>query len=565
MKRITCILISLLLVLSLIPCMAFAAGTPRLLSEFIPSGKLEAPQKPYLKLDTSWPQGDVISMWVMTPSDISKIVAAGQLWDAENPYGENMTRNRFDVEWYEFRIQTDGRVDGGSWQYTSDWDDPEFWRLEGIGDYVFGTVRDFYGDSQLVSFDLSDVGAWHTDNGNNNGFLNPILTPFTDGDGDTAFRYDLANHSLGVRCRIMLKYVAEPDGPIQTIITPWSPETVIGKGGNQKALTEPTGIEAPTLSDFQLKVTKDPSGLEGASAEFFIDIPDSVYDGLMYCEAEAGMFEPYNIETQIRVNGGSWVDFYIGNSDWIFDGLRSGSPDTDYPFTKDSQVEIRARIVNNLGQQSPWSNIVGNKPSFQASAWAQSELAEADALGLIPASLKDQDLTKKITRAEFAAVSVKVFEALTSTTAQPVANNPFTDTSDPEVLKAFNVGITDGKNSKGDLFGPNDLLTREQAATMLTRVWKKVNFSGWTLKTDGNFDAQFKAAYSMPAKFDDDAKISPWAYDSVYFMAANHIVEGSNGTFKPRAVTDAEKAIGYAQATREQALAIAVRMVKNLQ
>jgi len=29
-------------------------------------------------------------------------------------------------------------------------------------------------------------------------------------------------------------------------------------------------------------------------------------------------------------------------------------------------------------------------------------------------------------------------------------------------------------------------------------------------------------------------------------------------------VTDAEKAVGYAQATREQALAIAVRMVKNL-
>jgi len=34
--------------------------------------------------------------------------------------------------------------------------------------------------------------------------------------------------------------------------------------------------------------------------------------------------------------------------------------------------------------------------------------------------------------------------------------------------------------------------------------------------------------------------------------------------FAPRATTSAEEAIGYAQATREQALLIAVRMVENL-
>lgn len=47
-------------------------------------------------------------------------------------------------------------------------------------------------------------------------------------------------------------------------------------------------------------------------------------------------------------------------------------------------------------------------------------------------------------------------------------------------------------------------------------------------------------------------------------MAANKIVEGDGGKFMPRAVTTEEQATGYANATREQALAIAVRMVENL-
>ena len=206
--------------------------------------------------------------------------------------------------------------------------------------------------------------------------------------------------------------------------------------------------------------------------------------------------------------------------------------------------------------------------NLNASAWALEELAEADALGLIPDALREADLTKPITRAEFAAVSVKVFEALTFTKATPASPNPFTDTNDPEVLKALGVGITNGMSAT--TFEPDRLLNREQAATMLTRVFKKVNLSGWTLETDGSFNEQFKTMFTMPELFGDDAYISSWAKDSVYFMAANGIIKGmgsdENGkpTFAPRDVTESQKAIGYANATRQQALLIAVRMVKNL-
>lgn len=128
--------------------------------------------------------------------------------------------------------------------------------------------------------------------------------------------------------------------------------------------------------------------------------------------------------------------------------------------------------------------------------------------------LKGSDLTKSITRAEFAAVSVKVYEPLSGTPAIPAVINPFTDTADIEVLKALNVGVTNGTSATE--FSPNQLLNREQAATMLTRVFKRVTMPGWTLATDG----QFKFTFTQPAPFADDAQISGWAKDSVYLAAA---------------------------------------------
>ena len=198
------------------------------------------------------------------------------------------------------------------------------------------------------------------------------------------------------------------------------------------------------------------------------------------------------------------------------------------------------------------------KPA-SGSAWASAELAKADSLGLIPEVLQDADLTQDITRAEFAAVAVKVYEALANGEAIPAVVNPFTDTGDVEVLKAYNIGAVNGTSAT--TYDPDALLNREQAATMLTRVFKKVTLAGWTLPTD----SQFTLPYTKPAAFADDKDISDWAKDSVYFMAANEIINGvGNNKFAPKNVTTEEQATGYANATREQALLIAVRMVENL-
>ena len=202
---------------------------------------------------------------------------------------------------------------------------------------------------------------------------------------------------------------------------------------------------------------------------------------------------------------------------------------------------------------------LNTRKAATGSNWANEELEQADMLGLIPDVLRDADLTADITRAEFAAVCVKLYESLTGIAAQPIELNPFKDCNDIEVLKAYNIGAVNGTSAT--TFEPDNLLNREQAATMLTRVYKKVSMPEWTLPTDGNYEL----IYDMPAPFADDADISFWAYDSVYFMASKGIINGiGNNLFAPRNVTDSQTSIGYANATREQALLIAVRMVLKL-
>ena len=227
--------------------------------------------------------------------------------------------------------------------------------------------------------------------------------------------------------------------------------------------------------------------------------------------------------------------------------------------------KFEVRLYNVKPSNAGESNLIMSLPititGATASEWALPELEKAEEYGLIPDCLVGADLTQPITRAEFAAVSVKVYEALTGETAIAASENPFTDTTDAEVLKAYNTGITAGTGD-GTTFSPDAILNREQAATMLTRVYKKTAFDGWTLSTDGSF----ALTYDKPAAFADDANISDWAKDSVYFMAANGIIKGvGDGTkFAPKNMTTAEESIGYANATREQALLIAVRMVENL-
>ena len=374
--------------------------------------------------------------------------------------------------------------------------------------------------------------------------------------------WDLKNNTYSFRFRYVYEYdfyneTTEEYG-WKEIVSPWSDIASIGKNASGKV---PEKLSAPANLAGKILTTSDD---KVPYFHFTYTIPEDVQEANKHVEIV------------------SYMDWKVGSGKWATEGgeliyqggnVVSGVMDID-PIDKGGIGEIdiekntyafrmcfEFKRPDGSNYRSPFSNVVimGVDAFSKTSSWAEDIMKKAFGYGLIPDSLIGKDLTQGITRAEFAAISVKVYEALSSKSAAPVAANPFTDTSDPEVLKAYNVGITDGVCK--DKFDQNTLYNREQAATMLTRVYKKVSMEGWTLATDN----KYTLSYTKPALFSDDSKISTWAKDSVYFMAANGIITGTgNNMFTPRATTPAEEAMNYATAAREQALTMAVRMVENL-
>lgn len=172
----------------------------------------------------------------------------------------------------------------------------------------------------------------------------------------------------------------------------------------------------------------------------------------------------------------------------------------------------------------------------KASEWAVPELKNAIDYALIPTSIDNKDFTQNITRAEFAAVAVRMYEALTMKTAVPIEVNPFTDTKDSDVLKAYNLGITNGTSAT--TFDPKSLITRQEMATMMVRALEKADVS-----TTVNLN--------KVKRFVDHDKIEDWALNGVYFMSDIGIIKGKGNN-----VFDV-----LGSATREEALAISIRSV----
>ena len=185
--------------------------------------------------------------------------------------------------------------------------------------------------------------------------------------------------------------------------------------------------------------------------------------------------------------------------------------------------------------------------SVTYSNWAAEDIINAismgyldddpDVFGYQPAvtDLLGSDYTRAITRGQFAALAVRYYETLMSditgedyTIPVNSGDDVFADsTGDENMAKAFNLGILDGYNSAdtraGVYVGPNDNITREQAATMLTRLMEKlivafdsVGRTGWTVW------------YADSLPFTDT--ISDWAYDGVRAVYGVGAMTGTTGT-----------------------------------
>lgn len=172
-------------------------------------------------------------------------------------------------------------------------------------------------------------------------------------------------------------------------------------------------------------------------------------------------------------------------------------------------------------------------------AWANDFYVQSKGFGILPTDgVLGSDYTVKITRAQFAALAVTTYErALNTTIPTNTGDDTFADcTGNEYVAKAYNLGILAGYNSAdtraGVSVGPNDPITREQAAVMLSRLMTKY--------CDVTGGAQPAKAASLPFK---DAA-SNWALDSIATVYEHGIMAGTSATtFDGKANYTIEQAI----------------------
>lgn len=168
----------------------------------------------------------------------------------------------------------------------------------------------------------------------------------------------------------------------------------------------------------------------------------------------------------------------------------------------------------------PTSAASGNKPS----AWAQETVDMSIYDGLVPQSLQS-NYQRPISRAEFCALAVALYE---SETNEPInKRGKFIDSSDVNIEKIAGLGVVNGVG--GGRFAPNAVLTREQAASILVRLYEKME--GVTLD-------------KKQPSYTDNANISAWAREAVGQAQASGIMSGTgNNVFAPKSAYTREQAI----------------------
>ena len=157
------------------------------------------------------------------------------------------------------------------------------------------------------------------------------------------------------------------------------------------------------------------------------------------------------------------------------------------------------------------------------SSWAKSDVERAISLGLVPDSLQSR-YTDSVTREEFCAVAVNVYETATGKIIQTL--RAFDDTDNVNVQKMGGLEIVNGQGDNN--FLPGDLLTREQAAKILLKL----------------ADSMGMQVQGTVVEFSDSGDISDWAVDAVYGVNELGVMKGTgNNCFEPKACYTIEQSI----------------------
>lgn len=145
------------------------------------------------------------------------------------------------------------------------------------------------------------------------------------------------------------------------------------------------------------------------------------------------------------------------------------------------------------------------------SEWAADSVFTLNYIGILDEEFSDLGkLQNNISREEFAELALKMYLKAKDKKLENIeVGMRFTDTKNPYVGGAYNLGIVDGIDSK--TFAPNQNVTREQIATMLIRALKVMGVDT-TVKS--------KSTYT------DSGSVSEWAAHGIDFISQEGIMEG---------------------------------------
>ena len=180
------------------------------------------------------------------------------------------------------------------------------------------------------------------------------------------------------------------------------------------------------------------------------------------------------------------------------------------------------------------------------SSWFKDSYADMQhsEYAIIPSSLANADLTKTITRGEMSEIAVIAFELATGNKIDELERTDyFTDTTDTNILKAYEYGIVSGYPD--GTFLPNKPLTRQEFFKIIQNFCKAAAYS-----------ANYTDAKQLNS-FADSGLVDSWAREAAQLCVENSFVTGtktgSSYYLYPNSVT-----------TRQEALAMFLRAVKGV-
>jgi hypothetical protein len=242
-----------------------------------------------------------------------------------------------------------------------------------------------------------------------------------------------------------------------------------------------------------------------------------------------------------------------GNGEWIRESLTGNVslinhrvvrvlnlPNSDPGFVDESLLDLTLRSDSPaygmpLFQPIPFSSIgrkLQGKDAFLSldgtqAEWALQSYRDAWLRNLVDMRLMSQ-AKKSINREEFAELLVTLYEVKTGKISA-IAENPFTDTTNPVVVRAYQIGLA--KGTSVNRFSPDLPVSRQDAAVMIQNVMLLIH----------GVDA---GQVGTDPSFTDSQDISSYAVEAVRYVKHSGLMIGmGNNRFLPKGNVSREQAI----------------------